>query len=151
MTAEPKTYIETHAPSPVDNPDVPPTAENLLRNAIATGQAASARMWERGLPRFDEGETNRRRMERMAVWFWGFFEMVGAHDLCLALNALRQVDPKRADEVAAEIVDAYESGDSYSEWLWEWCEAFGLDAQKIDNEARDECRKFEATADEVAA
>ena len=149
MTTEP-TCIDTHAPSPVSNPNVPPTAENLLRHVVAAGHAASTRMWTQGVPRFEDGETNRRRMERMAVWFWSFFEMTGAHDLYLALGALRQVDPTKADEVAEQIVTGYEAGDSYGEWLWEWCERLGLDPQAIDAEERERLAKFEATADEVA-
>lgn len=59
-----------------------------------------------------------------------------AHDLYLALDALRQIDPTKADEVADRIILAAVAGDSYGEWLWEWADEHGLDADDIAEASR---------------
>lgn len=58
-------------------------------------------------------------------------EMIADHDRYLLLDALNARDPRRADELARAMWMAADAGDSYGEWIYDWCKAEGLDPEAI--------------------
>lgn len=57
--------------------------------------------------------------------------MIAAHDRYVLLRALHGLSVEVADQAAHDIWLAAEAGDSYGEWVWQWCEEEGLDPGTI--------------------
>ena len=131
MTEQPKTYIEQVAPEPLYRDDIPNTAENVLRWIAVDGLATDVEK-VRHLPFRGDAYFEVKQLR----WAVAFYRMTGAFNLHLALTALRERDPAAADEVADLIVTAYEDGDSYGEWLWQWTTEHGIDADRVIGEAK---------------
>ncbi len=112
------------------NPEGPWGAEEVMRWLAYEGLFCNARSYGL-LPRdMTDDLAMMRYRENVARFQY-------AHDLYLALDALREVDPAKADEVAHRTVLAAVAGDSYGEWLWEWADGCGLDADAICEASRD--------------
>jgi hypothetical protein len=125
---------EVAEPWPGDvDPDGPWGADAVLRWLASDGLSTSAVGVD--LAGFDIGD-----MEARNRYFLNLHRMFHAHDTFIALSALREVDPAKADEVADQIVGAAVAGDSYGEWLWQWAVGVGLDAQAISDAAREAVR-----------
>lgn len=77
------------------------TAESLAHQQAVEAQLAYARMLTGGTP---------LRPEDIAIFH-------GCFGTALALRALAGVDPARADEVAAQVMDGWEGGDYAVGWL----------------------------------
>lgn len=111
-------------------PETEPTAAELLRYFAGAGLHAEAATWGLMEATRDDREA-RSRDHRLLI---SLFQH--AHDLHVALTALAELDPAKADEVAGRIWLAAEGGDSYGEWLYEWAESAGLDAEAICEQGR---------------
>lgn len=125
-------YADQVAPEPVNDSNVANTADNVLRWTAVLGLRSYMDLEsipDRGDPDFTE---------KVLRWYLRFHEFTGAFNLHLALDKLRRVDPAAADETADLIVRAYEAGDSYGEWLYEWVQGYGIDAQRIVDEDKAE-------------
>lgn len=116
-----------------DRNGVPHTAENLLRYLAAFGCGNAAIGVDLVGPTMDDaGNVDPAASDRYHVNVYG---MLWAHDVHVALAALAEVDPAKADEVADRLILSSQAGDSHGEWLWQWCEEHGLDAEAIAAEA----------------
>lgn len=125
MSEQPTLYVDQVAPEPVNDSTVPNTAENVLRWTAVLGLRAYSDL--ESMPGKDDPDFT----EKALRWFLRFHEFTGAFNLHLVLTRLRQLDPAAADETADLIVRAYEAGDSYGEWLYQWVEEHGIDAQRV--------------------
>lgn len=107
---------------------------DLLRDAISAEQLTHHRL----PPREDvEAAVTNAEIETLYLPFFRWvdaftFRATTAH----ALRRLREIDPGAADELAAEMRSFMESGDAYPEWIWEWAEQEGVDAQAFADEER---------------
>lgn len=128
MTDQQKTYADQVAPEPVNDRATPNTADNVLRWTAVLGLRAYTDL--ESIPERDDPDFT----EKALRWYLRFHEFTGAFNLHLVLTRLRQVDPAAADEMADLIVRAYEAGDSYGEWLYQWVEDHGIDAQRVIDE-----------------
>lgn len=126
-------YADEVAPGPYEDDDVPNTAEVLLRFAAVRGLQQSAMAWELGDASFKDDADELTRSRYMA----NVHMMIASFNEYLLLDALRQVDPVKADETANWIVLAAEGGDAFGEWLWEWTNKLGIDADRVLAEAKD--------------
>lgn len=127
MSDDDPTYVQTVAPSPFYHPEVPRTAETLMRYAVADGLVRFAQ----SLPLVRDATT-----AGLMRWSANAATMIGEHDRYLLLAALRDLDPVKADELAERMIVASEAGDSYGEWFWQWADEMGMDPERIDAEVQ---------------
>lgn len=118
----------TIPPWPGENPEGPWGAEAVMRYFAAEGLHRAARSIDL-LPDLGDQVGEYR-------YFLNVERLQHSHDLYLALDALRQLDPAKADEIADRTTLAAVAGDSYHEWLWQWADDHGLDADGISAESR---------------
>lgn len=128
-TTDTESYRDTIAPQPWWNPDAERTAEATMRYEAVNGLVGSVR--SHTLIR----DTSQLGMARLTL---NSAAMIASHDRYLLLAKLRELDPAAADELADRIILAAEAGDSYGEWLWQWCTEMGVDAERV-------CAEVEAT------
>ena len=115
-------YREEVAPAPYNDPAVPHDAAALMRFSVADGLVRSVRAFSLIADTSPLG---------FARWGLNSSEMIAGHDRYLLLEAIRELDPAKADEIAERIIVAAEAGDSYGEWLWQWATELGLDADRL--------------------
>lgn len=113
-----------------DRPEWPteePDAATLIRYAVGDG------LFFLGLMNFHVKAVIRSGDDQLTMM--RYISAVGrvqsACDMVLALKAIVAVDPAAADELAAGMWGAAESGDVYGELLWEWATQTGLDPDAI--------------------
>jgi hypothetical protein len=138
MSDERQWYIDEVAPHPVQEwgepaANVPKDAETLLRHAAARGCALASI----GVDMV--GDTTPEGMLRHIL---NCVRTQSSFDTVVLLRALRELDPSKADEVAQELILAAEAGDSYGEWLWQWCDEMGMDADRLCDEQRAAYREW---------
>lgn len=135
MKEENVSYRIENAPWPGEH-DEPWNAEGMLRWLSAEGTARAAVGPDLAGYSLDVpgGVEAFLRHSLNIAWTQHYF------DLHLALSALRDLDPTKADEVAHQIVLAAVAGDSYGEWLWQWAKGHGLDADRIVAEAHEDLK-----------
>jgi hypothetical protein len=128
----------------VSDETTPKTAKDfiadMLRDAIAAEQLTHHRL----PPRADvEAATTHAETEAL---YLPFFRWVDAFTFRATtvhvLRRLREIDPTAADEIAAEVWAFMESGDAYPEWIWEWAEQEGIDAQAFSDAEREARAKW---------
>lgn len=112
------------------NPEGPWDAASVLRWLASDGVAATAI----SIDLLPAKGAEPREWERYMA---NVYRIMHAHDLFLALSALVELDPAKADETANRIVLAAVCGDSYGEWLWDWAVDHGLDAAAISTQERE--------------
>lgn len=127
-------YIDEAAPVPYGDGRVPRTAEALLRYLAADGTARAAVGVDLLPPPL--GEHGERDWRAELLYRVNVERLIHSHDVYLLLSELRAYDAAKADEMADRLITAAEAGDSYGEWLWEWCTRHGMDADRIAAEAR---------------
>ena len=119
-------------PSTTASPIVPwprsaPSADELIRYSICRGLWCYAASWRA----IDDGAFDDRDSEAASRYSLLTHQMIHNHDTVVSLKAMQQVDPRLADDLAARLWTAADAGDSYGEWLWQWAEEAGLDAEAI--------------------
>jgi len=119
-----------------DNQNGPWGAEAVLRWLASDGCAAAAA----GLDLLPPMDGDERDEAAMARYMQNVYRVMWCHDLYLAISTLREVDPVKADEVADRTVLAAVAGDGYGEWLWQWADERGLDADAICDQARERAK-----------
>lgn len=110
-------------PIEVEHPDGAKVVPTVLASLASSGSLAAFRVVEISV-------SNRK------AWLTDFYRMTGDFNLHLTLSALNEADPDKAEEIARLILSAYQAGDSYGEWLWEWASSAGVDTQKVIDEAQ---------------
>ena len=105
-------------------------AETLMRWLASEGVAASS-VGIVLIPASGGWDNDDERLRYMN----NCYKMQFSHDLYLLLEALREVDPAKADECADRCVDAAICGDGYGEWTWQWATEMGLDPDAISDGA----------------
>lgn len=110
-------------------PTSAPTAKEMMAYSVAQGCGRAAISL-----RLVSGDQHRRDVNAS--------EMIAEHDRYVLLRELHRLDPYRADLAAGLIWQAADAGDSYGEWLYEWCGAEGLDAEAICTEWSDHLDAF---------
>lgn len=126
-------YTDTAAPWPFDVPPV--TLDSTLRYVLAHG-VVEASMSIDLLPPFGADRSTSEYAAAQQVYLTNFYSFSGAFNLVLALKALAELSPAKAEEVAQHVMVAYAAGDSYGEWLWQWATEQGLDPEKLVAEHR---------------
>ncbi len=131
--------IEDLAPWPTDESV---TAEAICRHLTVTGYAAHCRVSNHPYFRLDPNDPNRKAA--VADYLHHVRAVMDRFTAVMALQALSEVDPERAQAVALDIADAVGSGDTPSELLWEWLDGYGIDAEAIVKAV--EAERLEASA-----
>lgn len=123
-----------------EDPDGPWDAETVMRWLAGAGCAGAARSIDL-LPRDHSDQASVFR------YFNNLAHVQQCHDMHLALGALRQLDPAKADEIAHRVILAAVAGDGYGEWLWQWADEAGLAADAICAESRAKIARERESAD----
>jgi len=126
MTTTDPTHIDTVAPYPATIETC--TADALLRWRLAHGISHSAHLQQITSKPPEEWTDDPRFRAHLNG-------MIGATSTALALRALIDTDPERADQAAREIWTWGESGEM-DEVLWDMAASRNLDPQRIADEAR---------------
>lgn len=114
-----------------------PDAETMLRYLAGWGLATNVHLWQLPMVVSDDGAVR----DPVVGWMTNALvhQVVQCHDTYLLLDAIRSLDPARADELAGHLWGFAQAGE-WGEWLWDWCTDRGLDPEAITAEARSELR-----------
>lgn len=113
-------------PAAIAWPKEPPTADELIRYAVARACWLNGAGWayvEAGAFESD-GQLRDWHMNSAT-------QMIHLHDIALLLREMKVMDGPRADRAAEWIWRAADAGDSYGEWLWQWASEAGLDPDAL--------------------
>jgi hypothetical protein len=123
-------YMKEVAPEPLW--DVPVTVDAVLKNMAAVALVIGAEN-HRHITGARHASVLHQDLE-MSRYLQGFYHHTGAWNLHLTLSALNDADPAKAQEIAEWIYAAYDGGDAYGEWAWQWCQEHGMDPKRLQDE-----------------
>ncbi|SDD42361.1 hypothetical protein [Auraticoccus monumenti] len=129
---DPQPYLTEVAPDIYQRPE-PVTLDEHLRFLAASGLAAAATSLDQLPDRELFGIELRAAWQQ---WHLNFHVLSGSFVTHLLLTELREADPERAARVSQRIIEEYDFGDTFGEWLFHWTSQYGLDAERITSEAR---------------
>lgn len=127
---ETRPYMKEVAPEPLW--EVPVTVDAALKNLAATALVGCLENHRHIIG--EHGPSQLNKQLEMARYLQGFYHHTGAWNLYLTLSVLAEVDPEKAQGVAEHIWLAYDSGDMYGEFSWQWCREQGLDPDRLKDE-----------------
>lgn len=55
-----------------------------------------------------------------SAWMWWVSSSVYGYGVCYLLAVLHAVDPVAADAASKDLTAAWDAGDSFAEWIWQW-------------------------------
>lgn len=127
---EHRPYMKEVAPEPLW--DVPVTVDAVLKNLAATALVGGSENHRHIIG--DRSSSVLVTQLEMARYLQGFYHHTGAFNLYLTLSALAEVDPVKAQATAEWIWAAYDGGDAYGEFAWQWCTEQGIDPERLVSE-----------------